>query len=183
MTVAAWTLSLLILLGALAYLRVPLIGSSLFVTAWLTTLTMSGATWWALVPFWLVWIGLATLLNVTPLRRRWISDPVLRVFRTVLPTMSGTEREALEAGNVWWDAELFSGRPRWRRLLESAAPGLTEREQAFLDGPVETLCRMLDDWRITHHDHDLPAEVWRFIKQQGFFGMIIPRSFGGLGFS
>lgn len=117
------------------------------------------------------------------LRRNLVSRPLLRRFRRVLPPLSDTERQALDAGTVWWDAELFGGRPRWERLLGLPAPACTSREQAFLDGPVERLCRMLDDWRITHHDRDLPPEVWAFMREQGFFGMIIPRRWGGLGFS
>ncbi len=116
-------------------------------------------------------------------RKRWISGPLLRLFRGMLPPMSDTEREALEAGTVWWDGELFSGRPRWRKLHRQPAPELSREEQAFLDGPTEELCAMLDDWDITHERYDLPPEVWQFIKDQGFFGMIIPRRYGGLEFS
>ena len=97
--------------------------------------------------------------------------------------MSQTEREALEAGTIWWDGELFSGRPNWQKLLAEPAPSLTPDEQAFLDGPVEELCLMLDDWKICKELHDLPLEVWKFIKDRGFFGMIIPKEFGGLQFS
>ncbi len=122
-------------------------------------------------------------MDVFGLRRRLISAPILRVFRNAMPTMSQTEREALEAGTVWWDAELFGGRPDWSRLLATPAPALTAEEKAFLDGPVEELCAMLDDWRITEELHDLPPEVWRFIKDKGFFGMIIPKRYGGLEFS
>ncbi|MEO5657224.1 MAG: acyl-CoA dehydrogenase [Nitrospiria bacterium] len=117
------------------------------------------------------------------MRRRWISAPILRAFRRAMPTMSQTEREALEAGTVWWDAELFGGRPRWERLLAVPEPSLSHEERAFLDGPVEELCAMLDDWRITEEWRDLPPEVWRFIKAKGFFGMIIPKKYGGLEFS
>ncbi len=183
MSAAAWTIGIVVLAGALAYLRIPLIWSTLAIAAWLVGLTAAGTTLWAVIPLWLILGAIGVVLNVPQLRRRWISDPVFSLFRTVLPTMSATEREALEAGSVWWDAELFSGRPRWQRLLDADPPRLSEREQAFLDGPVEELCRMLDDWRITHHDRDLPPEVWRFLKTQGFFGMIIPRAYGGLGFS
>jgi len=97
--------------------------------------------------------------------------------------MSQTEREALEAGTVWWDAELFSGHPKWETLLQTPVPTLSAAEQAFLDGPTENLCRLVDDWRITEDWHDLPTEVWRFIKEQGFLGMIIPTRYGGLEFS
>ena len=118
-----------------------------------------------------------------PLRMRWISEPVLRIFKRIIPSMSPTEKEALEAGTVWWDGELFSGRPRWRKLRQQAAPRLSAEEEAFLNGPVDELCAMIDDWKITHEDYDLPPEVWQFMKEHGFFGMIIPRSFGGLEFS
>lgn len=116
-------------------------------------------------------------------RIKWISEPLLKVFKRVTPSMSQTEREALGAGTVWWDGELFSGRPRWRKLKNLPAPQLSSEERAFIDGPVEQLCAMLDDWQITHETQRLPAEVWEFIKQNGFFSMIIPKSYGGLDFS
>jgi acyl-CoA dehydrogenase len=117
------------------------------------------------------------------LRRKLISDPFLRLFRKLMPHISKTEQEALEAGTVWWDAELFSGHPNWKKLLANPVPTLTTEERAFLDGPVEELCRMLDDWSINAELHDLPPEVWQFIKDNGFFGMIIPKKYGGLEFS
>jgi acyl-CoA dehydrogenase len=97
--------------------------------------------------------------------------------------MSQTEREALEAGTVWWDADLFSGRPRWERLLAIPPARLTPQEQTFLDGPVENLCRLVDDWKIHNEWRDLPPEVWAFLREKGFFGMIIPKKYGGLEFS
>ncbi len=116
------------------------------------------------------------------LRKRTISAPLLSWYRKVLPPMSNTEREAIEAGTVWWDADLFSGRPDWEKLRALPRPTLSAEEQAFVDGPTDALCRMLDDWQITR-DGDLPPEVWRFIKEKGFLGMIIPKEHGGLGFS
>ena len=104
------------------------------------------------------------------LRRRLVSNYLLQIFRRVLPPMSDTEREALEAGSVWWEAELFRGDPRWQKLLDIPAARLSAEEQAFLDGPVEELCRMLDDWDITHVRRDLPPAVWRFLKEKGFSG-------------
>nr|MDQ2694922.1 acyl-CoA dehydrogenase [Pseudomonadota bacterium] len=120
---------------------------------------------------------------ITSLRRRLVSAPLLGWYRQVLPPMSDTEREALDAGTVWWDAELFTGRPDWDKWLAFARPQLSAGEQAFLDGPVEELCRMVDDWRIGHELRDLPPEVWQFIRAKGFWGMIIPKDYGGLGFS
>src|SRR5262249_33764168 len=97
--------------------------------------------------------------------------------------VSQTEQEALDAGTVWWDGDLFSGKPDWHKLLAYPRPQLSGEEQAFLDGPVEALCRRVNDWKITHELHDLPPPVWQFIKDQGFRGMIIPKQYGGLGFS
>lgn len=134
----------------------------------------------------IAWIAFAVpsvLLLVPPLRRALVSEPLLGWFRKVMPPVSQTEQEALDAGTVWWDGELFSGRPDWSKLLAYPVPRLGAEEQAFLDGPVEALCAMLDDWQITHELNDLPPEAWAFIKEQGFFGMIIPKEYGGLGFS
>jgi acyl-CoA dehydrogenase len=128
-------------------------------------------------------LALAALLNLGPLRRALLTRPLFGLFRRMLPALSETEREALEAGTVGWDGDLFSGDPDWQKLLDQPAPALTEAEQAFLDGPVEQLCRMLDDWRIVEHDKDLPPEVWKFLKEERFFGMIIPPRYGGHGFS
>ena len=116
-------------------------------------------------------------------RRNWLTRPIFSSARRALPTMSDTEREALEAGDVWWDAELFTGNPDWSKLLDMPAATLSAEEQAFLQGPVEQLCSLLDDWRINWELRDLPPEVWDFIKANRFFGMIIPKEYGGLGFS
>jgi len=137
-------------------------------------------TWKTLL--WAV-TALLWLLNVKPLRRTLISGPFLKSYRRLLPSMSQTEKEALEAGTVWWDGELFTGAPRWEKLLSAKAPRLTQAEQAFLDGPCEQLCGMLDDWDITHRRADLPPEVWSFLTANGFFAMIIPKHYGGLEFS
>ena len=128
--------------------------------------------------------GAACFVVLTPnLRQQYLTRRVFDIFRRVLPPMSNTEKEAIEAGTVWWDAELFSGHPNWQRLLSTPAPTLNAEEQQFLDGPTETLCAMVDDWKVTHEWEDLPPQVWRFIKENGFFGMIIPKKYGGLGFS
>jgi acyl-CoA dehydrogenase len=136
-----------------------------------------------LVPAWLLFVLIAALLLVSNLRRKLLVAPLLAVYRKVLPEMSDTERESLEAGTVWWEAELFSGQPDWHKLLGYTAPKLTAEEQAFVDGPVNELCSMVNDWEITEELHDLPQQVWDYLKQQGFFAIIIPRKYGGLEFS
>ena len=184
MVLSLWALALLVGLWAVAYLRTPLWVSTLVVAAILSGFTLSGQP--NLVTLYSLWGGflvVAILLNATSLRRSLFSDRLLTIFRKIMPTMSQTEREALEAGTVWWDAELFSGRPNWNKLLAIPKPQLSAEEQAFVDGPVDELCRQLDDWKINHETHDLPPEIWKFIKDNRFFGMIIPKKYGGLEFS
>lgn len=137
-------------------------------------------------PGWLAWplivvaLFIACVVLVDPMRQMLVSGPVLKIFRKVKPRLSATEQAALDAGDVWWDGELFSGRPQWERLLATPPASLSAEEQAFVDGPVEELCQKLDDWQIYHELHDLPPEVWQSIKQSGLFGMIIPKRYGGL---
>jgi acyl-CoA dehydrogenase len=127
--------------------------------------------------------ALIVLLALRPLRRNVLTRPLFGVYKRVLPQVSQTEQEALDAGSVWFDADLFSGRPDWDKLLAYPQAKLTPEERAFLDGPVEELCGMLDEWEITHQRMDLPPEVWKFIREKGFLGIIIPKQYGGLGFS
>jgi len=131
---------------------------------------------------WFALLLISAPLVYRPLRRKLISDKLFSIFKKITPQMSASEKEALNAGSVWWDGELFSGRPEWNKLTEYKKPQLTDEEQTFIDGPVEELCAMINDWSITQQN-DLPEEVWRFIKENGFFGMIIPKRYGGLGFS
>ncbi len=132
---------------------------------------------------WIIW-GLAALFYLAvPVRQKYISKPLFKRIKKVLPPISDTERDAIEAGSVWWEADLFQGNPDFNKLLKYKKPGLTAEEQAFLDGPVNELCAMLDDWKITHELQDLPENVWSFLKQNNFFGMIIPKEYGGLEFS
>ncbi|MDP2695072.1 MAG: acyl-CoA dehydrogenase [Gallionella sp.] len=123
------------------------------------------------------------LFGIPVLRRTVVSGAVLKIFRKILPQISATEQEAIDAGTVWWDGDLFSGHPDWNKLLAFPKCGLSAAEQAFLDNEVEQLCAMLDDWDITHRRADMPPEVWQFMKIKGFFGMIIPKRYGGLEFS
>jgi acyl-CoA dehydrogenase len=167
----------------LAYRRASLAVSTVIAVA------LTAAYWcWGTTPDW--WkvllsipVALLVLLNIRPLRVRALTRPFMRKYRKLLPAMSTTEREALDAGTVWWDGELFTGGPNWQKLMSAKVPTLTPVEQAFIDGPCEQLCAMLDDWDITHRRADMPAAVWSFIKSQGFFAMIIPRRYGGLEFS
>ncbi|HSS69328.1 MAG TPA: acyl-CoA dehydrogenase, partial [Casimicrobiaceae bacterium] len=131
----------------------------------------------------IVAIVIALPLNMPALRRKLVSDAVLATFRRTLPPMTATEREAIEAGTVGWDGQLFSGRPDWEKWLGTPAPKLSAEEQRFLDQECEELCGMVSDWETTHVYRDLPPPAWQFIKDKGFLGMIIPREYGGLNFS
>ena len=170
----------------LAYRRLSLLTFTATFTILLAAYAYYGAagvaaeTWKGFL--WLMLAGL-WLLNVRPLRKALITRPFMKAYRRLLPSMSQTEREALEAGTVWWDGELFTGAPKWSKLLAARPPQLTAEEQAFLEGPCEELCRMLDDWNIVHERGDLPPHVWEYLKTRGFFAMIIPKRYGGLEFS
>lgn len=135
-------------------------------------------------PFWLLLVLLWLPFALTPVRQAIFAKPLLNFFNANLPEMSDTERDALEAGDVWFEAELFKGSPNWDKWLANPQPKLTNEEQHFLDNEVKTLCGMLDDWQITNGPHqDLPAPVWRYLKERGFFGLIIKKEYGGREFS
>ncbi|CTP93097.1 Acyl-coenzyme A dehydrogenase [Xanthomonas translucens pv. poae] len=174
----------LLLAGAFAaYHRMRLavwaaLSATLLVACWLLGASHS-ATIVAAVLLALV----AVPLLLPFVRKPLLTAPMLKVFRKVLPPLSQTERIALETGSVGFEGELFTGDPDWQKLLNYPKPQLTAEEQAFLDGPVEELCRMTNDWEITHVHADLPPELWSFVKKHKFFGMIIPKEYGGLGFS
>ena len=127
--------------------------------------------------------GAIVIPNIVEFRREKLTRPLLAIYRKMLPKMSDTEREALEAGNVGWDGELFSGMPKWDKLMSYPVPKLSDEEQAFVDGPCEELCAMLDDWEVCHERADLPKKVWDYIIEKQFFAMIIPKQYGGLEFS
>jgi acyl-CoA dehydrogenase len=122
-------------------------------------------------------------LTFRPVRRALISRPLFSIYKRILPQMSDTEREALEAGTVWWDGDLFRGKPDWNKLHAYPKPQLTAEEQAFMDNEVEEACRLVDDWKVSQELYDLPEDAWRYIKDKGFLGMIIPKKFGGKEFS
>ena len=175
MLALAWILIVACGFTALAYTRASRFVWNAAIVAALAVATFIAAipTWIAILGWTLFGAGLA-IFGYRPLRQRIVSRPILNALRKALPSMSTTEREAINAGTVWWDADLFSGEPDWRSLLSTPIPTLTDEEQAFIDGPVEELCRRVDDWEINHELKDLPADIWDFLKKNGFFGMVIP---------
>lgn len=176
----------------------------LLVAAALVLMMVRASAWvWLVTELVWIWLGgqlagvdlavrvLLAILLLTPtilvavrsIRQQLMTRPALDLFRQIMPRMSATERDAIEAGTVWWDAELFSGKPDWNRLFALPAPRLTPEEQAFLDNEVEQLCALVNDWEVTVKTQDLPPAAWQFIKEQGFLGLIIPRQHGGKEFS
>jgi acyl-CoA dehydrogenase len=181
-----WILLLLVPLGIvlLGYLRAPLLVCTATAAAWLVAASLHFDWPMAVNVAIALLAGVpALLLNVTALRRAVISKPLLNVYRNILPPMSDTERIALEAGTVWWEGELFRGHPDWSVLHAYPEPTLSAEEQDFLDNEVEQLCRLSDDWTISHELKDLPPEAWQYIKDAGFLGLIIPKQYGGKQFS
>jgi len=154
------------------------ISLSLIVGALLILTVVDG---FSLVP-WVIVLLTSVSYLMPDLRRQHVSTPVYNFFRKIMPVMSETEKDALEAGDVWLDGDLFQGDPDWQKILDIPKPELNKEEQEFFDNQTEQLCGMLDDWQI-HQDMDLPEEVWAYIKDQGFLGMIIPKKYGGKGFS
>ncbi len=178
------TLIVIALAFLLAYLGVGKTLWCLLITAtWLTCILLYPAQGVTVLLTGLATLAIILLFYRDSLRKRLIIRPVLAWLRRALPPISETEKAAIDAGTVSWEGELFNGNPQWQRMLQQEKPRLTQHEQAFIDGPVEALCAMLDDWDIVQHRHNLPAEVWDFLRQQGFFAMIIPQHFGGKGFS
>ncbi len=177
-------LSLIAISLVAAFLATNIHKWSLGITAVIGLFALNGGL--GSLSFWLLAIisgGLAFFLNNPALRQQWISGPFLKIYRKMTPELSKTEQVALDAGTVGWEGDLFSGNPNWSKLLDTHTPSLTTEEIAFLDGPVEELCDMLRDWEITHIDADLNPETWQFIKDNRFFGMIIPKKYGGLDYS
>lgn len=183
MTTLLWIASFLALFMTSAYKRLSLQNSTLVMGAWLVAYLLLGAG--GVIWNTILIIGFAALvvLNLKSFREQYLTKPFMDVYRSMLPEMSRTESEALQAGTVWWDGELFSGKPDWNKLLDIPEPRLSQEEIDFLDNEVEELCCMLNDWEITHELGDLPEHVWEFLKSKGFFAMIIPKKYGGKEFS
>ncbi|WP_373948491.1 acyl-CoA dehydrogenase FadE [Vibrio pomeroyi] len=168
------------ILGVCLYHRVSLVRALIVLTGAMVALTLFGGV---AVTGWLCYLLAVAMFAVPTIRQTLISQKALSLFKKVLPAMSQTEKEALEAGTVWWEAELFKGKPEWKKLQNIADPKLSEAEQAFLDGPVNEVCEMVNDYQVTHELADLPAEVWQYLKDHKFFAMIIKKKYGGLEFS
>jgi len=179
-----WLLIFIITIGTSAYLRLPQIIWSGILGAVLLLFTFSGIAGLAtLAIIWALFLAVVVPLNLPNIRHKYISEPLLEFMSNAMPSISKTEQEALDAGKTWWESDLFSGKPDYSKIRDLPPSKLSEEEQAFIDGPVEELCAMLDDWKITQEDHDLPKPVWDFLKKHKFFAMIIPKSYGGLEFS
>ncbi|PNI00658.1 acyl-CoA dehydrogenase FadE [Vibrio diazotrophicus] len=174
------TLGFFAVLGACLYHR-----TSLFVSLAALTITMLVLSLFGPVGIigWSLYLAAIALFTVPSIRQAAISAKALTVFKKVLPAMSQTEKEALDAGTVWWEAELFKGKPNWQQLHDIPAPQLSEEERAFLEGPVNKVCAMVNDYQVTHELADLPPEVWQYLKDNKFFAMIIKKKYGGLEFS
>jgi acyl-CoA dehydrogenase len=173
----------LLLAGIAAYHRFSLAVFTALAATALVAARLGGANATAVIVCAAL-LALAVLpVLLTPLRQNLITSFLLGIYSKMLPPMSDTERTALEAGTVGFEGELFSGRPQWSVLLSQPRPVLTAEEQAFLDGPCEEVCRMTNDWETTHVRADLAPEIWEFLKKNKFFGMIIAKEYGGLGFS
>lgn len=171
-----------ILVAILTYRQVALsAASSIVIIAWLVLAAFTPALLspWLVVPLALVLV----VLNVGPVRRAVLTKPVFAMLKKSMPPISTTERDALEAGTTWWEKQLFSGRPDWHEFAEINLPQLTAEEQSFIDNEVSELCAMLDEWKIKNDLKDLPPEAWQFLKEKNFFGLIIPKEYGGRDFS
>ncbi len=169
---------------ALAYCRTSILTATGFIAAGLILTTfLSSLGWFTLLVLWAVFGSIAFVLNNPDLRKRFITNPAFDALSKSLPTLSETERVALEAGTVGWEGELFSGQPQWEKLLTIPAPKLSDEEEAFLNNEVKTLCEMANDWEITHTLNDLPEPIWQYLIKNGFFALVIPKKYGGKGFS
>lgn len=179
-----WILAPIVLFLALAYKRANLLIWTISFGLYLLLLTLfSSISTVTAVFLWTVFITLSLVFNIKPIRRSLITKHVYKAFKNSLPTLSTTEKEALAAGTVGWDGELFSGAPDWKKMLAFPKPQLSQEELDFLNNEVSHLCSMIDNWDITHNRFNLPEEMWQYLKMNRFFGIIIPKEYGGLGFS
>ncbi len=184
MSIIIWVIAFGALLAALARFDFSIKQWLLVAGVGLLALNFTGQTHilWAIIT-WSIFGLIAVMVLLPDVRQKWFTLPLLKNIKAKLPPMSDTERTAIEAGSVWWESDLFGGNPDFSKLLNYPAPQLSAEEQSFIDGPADELCRRIDDWQITHELNRLPEDLWSFIKDQRFLGMIIPKEYGGLGFS
>ncbi len=175
-----WFAASLIVIGIAAYKQTTLLNTVIGVGAIVTVGTLAGDIG---LFGWVVFAALAVPLVNRNIRKQYLSSKLLRFYKSVMPEMSDTEQEAIDAGSVWWDGDIFTGKPNWNKLHSFAQPRLTAEEQAFLDGPCDVVCNMVDEWQINHKNADLSPEIWQYLKDSKFFAMIIKKEFGGLEFS
>jgi len=179
-----WLLIFALVIGISAYFRLAMVIWSALLGGSLLIFSFAGlASGSSLFILWAIYLAIVLPLNITSFRINKISAPVKDLMANAMPPISQTEQEALDAGSVWWEGELFSGMPDYSKLKDLPKPKLSKEEQDFLDGPVNTLCEMIDDWEITQIQSDLPDEIWQYIKDNKFMAMIIPKKYGGLEFS
>lgn len=180
MQILLWLLTIIVSLGVVSYFRLKLFNATAGVAIGLLVGSIFGFVGELT---WLLFLLVAVPLNVTSIRQQFLTTPMLNVYRKIMPEMSTTEQEAIDAGTVWWDGEIFSGDPDWQTLHRIPQARLSSEEQAFLDGPVEEACKMADEWDIHHKRSDLSPELWQYLKDNKFFAMIIKKKYGGLEFS
>ncbi|MFQ2099895.1 acyl-CoA dehydrogenase FadE [Aeromonas sanarellii] len=180
MTTTLTLLGVILVIGAMAYRR-----ASLFTATLATAAALVAGTFYGHVPLlvWALFAVIALPLNLVEFRRNQLTKPLFKIYKSIMPEMSRTEKEAIEAGTTWWEADLFAGNPDWKKLHAIPVSTLSAEEQAFMDGPVEEVCRMVNDWEVTHERADLSPEVWQYLKDNKFFAMIIKKKYGGLEFS
>lgn len=180
MSTLIWIIVALLALGGFLYHRTSLQLTSLGMIAIFAVGSLFGVVgigWWLLLAVFLI------PLNVPAIRRNILSQKVLEIYRKIMPEISETEKDAIDAGTTWWEGDLFCGAPEWKKLHSIQKPELTVEEQAFLDGPCEEVCKMMNDWEATHELADMPEHVWQYLKDNKFFAMIIKKEYGGLEFS
>ena len=180
MTTTLTLLGVILVIGAMAYRRASLLTSTLATAVALVIGTFYGQ---APLLVWVLFALVAIPLNLVEFRRNQLTRPLFKLYKSIMPEMSRTEKEAIEAGTTWWEADLFAGNPNWKKLHAIPVATLSSEEQAFMDGPVEDVCRMVNDWEVTHERADLSPEVWQYLKDHKFFAMIIKKKYGGLEFS
>jgi acyl-CoA dehydrogenase len=180
MQLLMWFLLILLTFGAVSYYRMKLFDATVAMFGALLLGSFAGIVGEFT---WLLYLAIALPLNIESIRVKYFTTPIFKLYKKIMPEMSSTEKDAIDAGTVWWDGEIFSGNPNWQLLHNIPQARLTVEEQAFLDGPVEEVCKMCNDWDVTHVRADLSPEVWQYLKDYKFFAMIIKKEYGGLDFS